>query len=113
GLATHDAGGCLVGRKPSERFGLKWLRLDLPLQEGHVLTIEPGIYFIAALIRDPEIRERFRDQVNWERVDEVADVGGIRIEDDVLVTSDVPEILSGGLTKSVEGIEALREEAYS
>ena len=49
GLSTHDAGGCLAGRTPSDRFGLKWLRADLPLEPGYVVTIEPGVYFIKAL----------------------------------------------------------------
>ncbi len=52
GLSTHDAGGCLAGRSPSDRFGLKWLRADLPLQENYVVTIEPGIYFIPAILDD-------------------------------------------------------------
>lgn len=113
GLATHDAGGCLAGRSPSDRFGLKWLRADLPLQPGYVITVEPGIYFIRAILQDPERRERYRDAVNWERVDELLDFGGIRIEDDIVVTGGEPEVLSGALPKSVAAIEELRREAVS
>ncbi len=110
GLATHDAGGCLAGREPSDRFGLKYLRADLPLQPGYVLTIEPGIYFIRALLTDPERREKYRDAVNWERVDSMLDFGGIRIEDDVLITEDGAELLSGALPRDRAGIEELRRE---
>jgi Xaa-Pro aminopeptidase len=113
GLSTHDAGGCLAGRTPSERFGLKWLRADLPLQENYVVTIEPGIYFIPALLDDPERRAAFADAVDWQRVDALRGFGGIRIEDDVLVTPAGSEVLSAAIPKSVEDIEAIRREALS
>lgn len=111
GLATHDAGGCLAGRPRSDRFGLKWLRADLPLQPGYVVTIEPGIYFIRALLTDPAWRERYRDAVNWPLVDTMLDFGGIRIEDDILVTDGDPEVLSAAIPKSIAEIEAIRQEA--
>jgi len=111
GLATHDAGGCLAGREPSDRFGLKWLRADLPLMPGYVVTVEPGIYFIPALIEDPDIRSRFADAVEWRAVDELAGLGGIRIEDDVLITEEGPRVLSADIPKSIEAIESLRREA--
>jgi Xaa-Pro aminopeptidase len=102
GLAVHDAGGMLEGREPSDRFGLRWLRTDLPLEEGHVVTIEPGIYFIPALLDDSERRDLFRDAVDWERVDALRDFGGIRIEDDVLVTDMGPEVLTAAIPKDPE-----------
>ena len=111
GLATHDAGGCLEGRATSDRPTLRYLRADLPLQPGYVVTIEPGIYFIRALLEDANLRERFRNDVDWGRVDGLLDFGGIRIEDDVLVTEDEAEVLSAATPKSLEGIEALRAEA--
>lgn len=113
GLATHDAGGCLAGRQPSDRFGLKYLRADLPLQPGYVVTIEPGIYFIPALLQDPARREQYREAVDWGRVDQMLDFGGIRIEDDILITTGEPEVLSGALPRSVAAIEELRKEALS
>ena len=113
GLATHDAGGCLKGRTPSDRFGLKWLRADLPLQPGYVVTIEPGIYFIRALLTDPVRREQYRDMVDWDRVDGLLDFGGIRIEDDLLVTATGADVLTGAIPKSIPEIEALRAEAHS
>lgn len=111
GLATHDAGGCLEGRAPSDRPTLRYLRADLPLQPGYVVTIEPGIYFIRALLEDADLRERYRNDVDWGRIDGLLDFGGIRIEDDVLVTEDEAEVLSAATPKSLEGIEALRAEA--
>jgi Xaa-Pro aminopeptidase len=113
GLSTHDAGGCLAGREKSDRFGLKWLRADLPLQPGYVVTIEPGIYFIRALLQDPARRETFRDAVNWPRVDAMLDFGGIRIEDDVVVTDAGSEVLSASIPKTIATIEALRAEGLA
>jgi Xaa-Pro aminopeptidase len=113
GLSTHDAGGCLAGRTPSDRFGLKWLRADLPLEPGYVVTIEPGIYFIKALIDDPQRRERFADCVDWAKVDALRDFGGIRIEDDVLITPDGADVLTAAIPKSIGEIEALRAEAFA
>ncbi len=110
GLATHDAGGCLAGRPRSDRFGLKWLRADLPLQPGYVVTIEPGIYFIRALLEDPDRRAAHGDAVNWPMVEGLLDFGGIRIEDDVLVTAVGCEILSAGIPRAIGEIEALRAE---
>ncbi|GAB4328336.1 MAG: aminopeptidase P family protein [Dehalococcoidia bacterium] len=111
GLATHDAGGCLAGRERSARPTLAYLRADLPLQPGYVVTVEPGVYFIRALLEDPANREQFRHDVDWDRVDAMIDFGGIRIEDDVLVTADGPEILSAATPKAIDDIEAIRRES--
>ncbi len=113
GLSTHDAGGCLSGRTPSDRFGLKWLRADLPLDSGYVVTIEPGIYFIPAILNDPVRREQFRDAVNWDLIDSLMPLGGIRIEDDVHVTAGGAEVLSAALPKSIAEVEAIRAEAFA
>ncbi len=113
GLATHDAGGCLQGRTPSDRFGLKWLRADLPLQPGYVVTIEPGFYVIPAILDDPVRRQHYRHAVNWDRVETLRGFGGIRIEDDVLVTEGAPEVLTAALPSDIPAIEALRSEAFT
>ena len=108
GLATHDVGGYLTGRTPSDRPGLRFLRSDLPLEAGYVVTIEPGIYFVRALLTDPTLRDKHRDAVRWSKVDEMLDFGGIRIEDDVVVTTGEPEILTAAVPKEPEALEALR-----
>lgn len=111
GLATHDVGGCLPGRVRPDRRSLRYLRADLPLEPGHVLTFEPGVYFIRVLLEDGEVRARYADEVNWELVDRLRDFGGIRIEDDVLITESGAEVLSARLPKALEEVEALRAEA--
>ena len=101
GLGVRDASGYLPGRKRSPRFGLAFLRCDFPLQPGYVITVEPGLYFIPALLKDPERRSRYRDAVNWTKVDTLLGFGGIRIEDDVLVTSGDPEVLTAAVPKTL------------
>lgn len=108
GLATHDVGGWTEGRERSERLGLKFLRIDTPLAAGDVVTIEPGLYMVRALLRDETLRRTYHDAVNWELADAMLDWGGIRIEDDVLVTESGAEVLTAAIPKAVDEIEALR-----
>ena len=91
GLGIRDASEVLPGR---ERDEFPPLRLDLPLLPGYVTTIEPGIYFVVALLRDPDFRDKHRDTVRWEKAEEMTDFGGIRIENNVLVTADGYEVLT-------------------
>jgi Xaa-Pro aminopeptidase len=95
GLGVRDAGEVLPGREPEP--GFPRLRADLPLLPGHVVTIEPGIYFVPALLADPDIRERVRDHVDWERADALTGFGGIRVEHNVLVTGEGHEVLTGDI----------------
>jgi Xaa-Pro aminopeptidase len=97
GLGVRDASGYLPGRTRSTRPGLSMLRTDLPLEPGYVMTVEPGIYFIPALLQDASLREQHRDAVRWDRVDALLDFGGIRIEDDVLVTEGAPDVLTAAI----------------
>ena len=111
GLSTHDCAGYLEGRVPEDRFGLAYLRADLPLAPGYVVTIEPGVYFVPALLTDLARRERYAEMVNWERVDDMLDFGGIRIEDDVLITADGCDVMSHALPSAAAEIEAIRRDA--
>ncbi len=96
GLGVRDAGGCLPGREERHCCGIR-LRVDLPLEAGMVVTVEPGLYFSPALLDDPGVRERFQDAVARDRLDRWLPVGGIRIEDDLLVTEGEPRNLTASI----------------
>lgn len=113
GLDVHDMedlgdlAGYAAGRQRSQRFGLGFLRLNRPLQAGMVVTIEPGFYQVPAILQDPGKCDRYRDMINWDRLAQFADVRGIRIEDDVLITKTGCEVVTADLPTSVSDIEAL------
>ncbi len=71
-----------------EQFGTSSLRMGRRLQEGFVVTDEPGIYFIPALIDDWKARGLYTEFLNYDKIETYKDFGGIRIEDDLLITAD-------------------------
>jgi Xaa-Pro aminopeptidase len=93
GLGVRDAHGPLPSRRDTPS-PVKNLRINLPLEPGFTVTVEPGVYFVPAMLQDPDRRARHRDAVNWERVDGLTNFGGIRIEDNLLITPDGHEILT-------------------
>ena len=114
GLDVHDMenyGEDYVGydqtTKRSDQFGLAYLRLAKELQPGYVVTVEPGIYFIPALIDQWIAEKKHRQFINYQKVNGYRDLGGIRIEDDVLVTEKGHRILGKGIPKTVEAIEEI------
>ena len=113
GLDVHDMedlgdlAGYAPGRSRSDRFGLRYLRLDRPLESGMVVTIEPGFYQVPAILNNSDLRHKYNGIVNWERLAQFNDVKGIRIEDDVLVTDSGTEVLTQDLPNTVLEIEAL------
>ncbi len=112
GLDVHDMedlGEKYVGYdntvKRSDQFGLAFLRLARELKPGYVLTVEPGIYFIPALI-DKWIEEnKYPEFIDYRKVNEYRDFGGIRIEDDVLVTGEGSRVLGKPIPKAIEELE--------
>ncbi len=116
GLDVHDMedlGEQYVGYsdtvKRSELFGTAYLRLGRELEPGFVLTVEPGIYFIPELAALWEAQKKFTDFINYEALDDWMGFGGVRIEDNIVITEDGYRILGNPIPKTVEEVEALRE----
>jgi Xaa-Pro aminopeptidase len=101
GLGVRDASGLEPGRTKDPRASLRSLRMDLILREGYIVTVEPGLYFIPALLDDPARREKYRAVVNWDLVDRHRDIGGVRIEDNLVVTAGEPLNLTAAIPKTL------------
>ncbi|WP_076932088.1 aminopeptidase P family protein [Proteiniphilum saccharofermentans] len=118
GLDVHDMenlGEQIVGYAgvpKSTQFGLKSLRLGRELQPGFVLTIEPGIYFIPELIDHWESNKINGDFINFNEVNKYRDFGGIRNEEDILITETGNRVLGKPLAKTIEEVESEREKAW-
>lgn len=115
GLDVHDMenlGEDHVGYdsefKRSTQFGLSGLRLGRKLQEGFVLTTEPGIYFIPDLVKKWKAEKINADFINFDKIlNEYADFGGIRIEDDILVTKTGGQIIGKRIPITVDEVEEI------
>lgn len=112
GLDVHDMenlGENYVGYgdsvKRSEQFGLAYLRMGRALQPGYVFTIEPGCYFIPSLIGLWKKEAKFKDFINYSKAEEFIGLGGVRIEDDVLVTNNGYRVLGRPIPKTVQEVE--------
>jgi Xaa-Pro aminopeptidase len=97
GLGVRDAGGTPLPERRHDPKPYPNLRIDLPLEPGMVVTVEPGVYLVPALLNDAEHRRRQRDRVAWGRVDKMRGFGGIRIEDNVLITDDGHEVITADI----------------
>jgi Xaa-Pro aminopeptidase len=112
GLDVHDMedlGEVYVGyagEQKSTQFGLKSLRLGRKLEPGFVFTIEPGIYFIPELIDQWKATNHNSDYINFEKVEEYRAFGGLRNEEDFLITENGCELLGKPKPKSIEDVEA-------
>ncbi len=99
GLGVRDAGGRLPGAPAAGKCCGINLRVDLPLAPGYVMTVEPGIYFVPELFNDPENREKHKARIDWQRVEAFAPIGGMRIEDNILILGKGNEVLTRDISK--------------
>lgn len=97
GLRVRDTGQ-EENRNPKTYFGVR-IRIDLELEANHLVTVEPGCYFIKALLEDADSRRKYDSEINWSEVDRWKDFGGVRIEDDILITASGPQNLTQMITK--------------
>lgn len=116
GLDVHDMenfGEVWVGydgKPKSTVFGFKSLRLARPLEEGFVFTIEPGIYFMPELTGLWKSEGRHKEFINFDEAEKWLGFGGVRNEEDYLVTSNGHRRLGPGIPMTTEAVEALKTE---
>ncbi len=112
GLDVHDMedlgdrAGYAPGRARAARFGDRYLRLDRDLCPGMVVTIEPGFYQVPAILADDTIAGPFRGDLDRDALAMFGDVRGIRLEDDVLCTTEEPEVLTKAIPIAAADVEA-------
>lgn len=115
GLDVHDMedlGEDFVGYnheiQRSNQFGLKSLRLAKELVKHNTLTVEPGIYFIPQLISKWKSEQKFENFICYEKLEDYADFGGIRIEENICVIDSGALIMGQPIPKTIEEIEQIR-----
>lgn len=114
GLDVHDMGvfneddvGYSSSITRSQQFGLRSLRFAKELQPGYTLTVEPGLYFIPQLIDQWSGQKKLEAYINYAQVDNYRHIGGIRIEDEVVITENGCRELGPSIPKSVKELETL------
>lgn len=112
GLDVHDMEGLgeqFVGYDDtvtrSKLFGLCYLRMAKAVKPGYLLTVEPGIYFIPELMDRWRAEKKFADYINYDQFEKYKSFGGIRIEDNVLVTENGYRILGKPIPKTIKDVE--------
>jgi len=112
GLDVHDMEGLgedyvgytdTIRRNPE--FGWRSLRLGRALEAGFVVTVEPGVYFIPELINKWKAEKKHSQYINYDMVKKYEDFGGLRIEDDVLVTANGHRVLGKKIPKTIDEVE--------
>ncbi len=118
GMDVHDMenlGEDYVGYNDSiqrsKLFGTAYLRLGRELEPGFVLTVEPGIYFIPELMDMWQAEGKHAEYINYDKLKAYRDFGGIRIEDDYLITAEGGHLLGDPVPKTVADVEAVRRAA--
>ena len=106
-LGEHDVGYSDAITK-STQFGMKSLRLGRKLEPGFVLTVEPGIYFIPTLIDKWRTEGKFKDFIDYNKLEAYRDFSGIRVEEDFVITDTGSQLLGRSLPKTVAAIEEVR-----
>lgn len=106
GLDTHDVGGYPKGVERIERPGVKFLRVRRELMPGMVITIEPGIYFIPALLGPALEDDEQSKYLNEDKIRSLFNFGGIRIEDNLIITEDGCENMTD-VPKEIKDIESV------
>ena len=108
-LGEDDVGYTDTIRRSSQ-FGTSHLRLARALEPGFVVTVEPGIYFIPDLIDQWQAQGKFENFIDYQKIENYRNFGGIRIEDNVFVHDEGQRVLGKPIAKTVEEVEALSSQ---
>ena len=107
GMDVHDVGGYLPGdSKDKTDLSLKGLRLGRPLEENMIITVEPGCYFIQYLVQELRDDPVLAPMVNFGELEKYMSVGGVRIEDNIVVTKSGCRVLTD-VPRTVADVEAV------
>jgi Xaa-Pro aminopeptidase len=104
--AFGDSAAYADGRERSKQFGLGALRMDLDLEPGHVVTIEPGFYVVDAILRSRSLTSQHEGRIDRDVIERWAGFGGIRLEDDILVTDGAPENITAAIPIETGDVES-------
>ncbi|KAJ3311644.1 hypothetical protein HDV04_003908 [Boothiomyces sp. JEL0838] len=110
GIDVHDCGGYPKGAERIQEPGIRYLRMRRELLSGMVVTVEPGVYFVDAILNDAVANPAINKYLNLNVLEGYRKVGGVRIEDDVLITDDGCRVLSHAVPKEIHEIEALMKK---
>lgn len=120
GMDVHDMenlGEDLVGYdeeiQRSNQFGLAALRLGRKLEAGFVLTVEPGLYFIPMLIDQWKAQGMHHTFINYDALEAYRTFGGIRIEDNLLITETGAQLIGDPIPKEIDEVEAIRQRVLA
>ena len=106
GLDVHDTTGGKLRVMPNPTKVP--VRFVAKLEPGFVITMEPGVYFIEALLKDPALRRKHKGSVDFAKAESFLDFGGVRIEDDIVVRDGPAENLTS-VPKEIKDVEAACE----
>ncbi|KAJ2813895.1 hypothetical protein H4S07_000316 [Coemansia furcata] len=113
GIDTHDVGGYPAGTERINKPGLRYLRARREMLPRMVFTVEPGLYFVDAILAEAQATPAVAQHINFDAVKRYRSVGGVRIEDNIVITESGNDNLTSECPKEVADIEALRASAYS
>ena len=107
GIDVHDCGGYPAGVERIQEPGIRYLRMRRQLKENMVVTVEPGVYFVDAILEPALANAQVAQFFNIPILERFRRVGGVRIEDDVVILKDGIENLSGWIPKDMEHVEQI------